>query len=98
MNYVIFVELEGLERPLTDDEQKVFDKELGEITYPYKSFRNRGTLQMPQIYTVKAGTFDKLKQAALLRNKAISNQYKTPRYLKDETNLSLLVENIIDDN
>ena len=47
--YVLFVELDGKPTTLTEEEIKVFDEHLSEISYPYKSFRVKESIAFPQV-------------------------------------------------
>ena len=49
MFYVIFVELEKITNELAMKDQQIFDEQLQSISYPYKSFRSKESLQKAKV-------------------------------------------------
>ena len=93
MFYIIFVEIDGIDQPLTDSEQEEFDLSLRKHAQNnYDMHRRAQNLKQPKVIAVKHGAFEAMKQWSLSRHGAVSNQYKTPKYLKNEEPIEFILK------
>ncbi|KAH9489794.1 hypothetical protein Btru_036562 [Bulinus truncatus] len=85
--YHVFLELEGQvgsgeKAPFTKYQNTLLDSTLQEHSYPYSSFRQKGSIGPVQVHLVPTGTFFALRSFMLEQPSAASNQYKIPRVLR----------------
>ena len=90
--YIIFVEIDGIERALTSEEIEMFDQCLRATAQRVDALRSSGIFQMPQLFTVAKGSFEKFKQWTLDKTGGVSNQYKTSKYLKNEEAIDFMLK------
>ena len=91
--YVVFLELDGLDRKVTESEVKTFDDCLREVNTLYGGCRANDSIKMMKIFILQKGTFNVLKDKLLAVNKASSSsQYKPPRYQKRQDMVDFLIK------
>lgn len=93
--YVVFVELiDGItdipvERALTRKEKLQLDTELGIQNETYKVLRNIGRLQPIEVFTVRSGTFELIRQE-MISNGVGATQIKQPRVTRADASIKVL--------
>ncbi|XP_076032926.1 uncharacterized protein LOC143020396 isoform X2 [Oratosquilla oratoria] len=94
-SYFIFVELNEEGKTVSPEEAKMLDEDLCENHFVYNSFRVKGAIAPPTVYTVKPGTFRDLRTLLLENTQAGSNQLKIPRVLHNSKALQFLLDRLI---
>ncbi|GFN77819.1 Gh3 domain-containing protein [Plakobranchus ocellatus] len=95
--YHVFVELEtddGMRdvRTVSKAQRKMLDDALMVHSYPYSSFRHKGSIAPIQVHVVPRGSFYDLRRFILGRADAASNQYKVPRVLRKQEAVQFMLE------
>ncbi|GFR97455.1 GH3 domain-containing protein [Elysia marginata] len=85
--YHVFVELETDDgsrdvRIVSKAQRKMLDDALMVHSYPYSSFRHKGSIAPIQVHVVPRGSFLALRRFMLGQPDSASNQYKVPRVLR----------------
>ena len=70
------------------------DEELKTISYPYASFRRKGSIGPMKVYVVKPGSFKDLRAFMIENTTCSPNQYKTPRVLKKDEAVKFLMDRV----
>lgn len=70
------------------------DEELKTLSYPYASFRRKGSIGPMQVYIVKPGTFKDLRAFMIENTTGSPNQYKVPRVLKKAEAVKFVMDRI----
>lgn len=73
------------------------DTNLRKESYVYNSFRDKGSVDEAVVKFVEPGTFEKLREYHLEKTDASPNQWKTPRVLKREEAIKILLSNVLKD-
>jgi len=76
--------------------KKMLDDSLMVHSYPYSSFRSKGSIAPLQVHLVTPGSFMELRRFLLKDTAATSNQYKVPRVLKKEEAVKFMLKRVID--
>ena len=92
MYYVVFVEIDGINRKLNESEIEAFDQALRGEAVLYDCNRQHAVFKQGKFISLKAGSFEALKKWTLTKTGAVSNQYKTPKFLKSEDSINFLLE------
>lgn len=94
--YVVFVELANgennnipVERVLTEKEKFQLDTELGIHNETYKVLRDIGRLQPIEVFTLRSGTFEKVRQE-MISNGVGATQVKQPRVTRTDSSIKIL--------
>ncbi|RUS80741.1 hypothetical protein EGW08_011505 [Elysia chlorotica] len=87
--YHVFVELETDDgsnhvQKVTKAQRKMLDDALMVHSYPYSSFRHKGSIAPIQVHVVPRGSFLALRRFMLGQPDSASNQYKVPRVLRKQ--------------
>ncbi|XP_042891583.1 GH3 domain-containing protein-like isoform X2 [Penaeus japonicus] len=93
-HYVVFVEYQD-GQVMSQDKALELDADLRKEHFVYNSFRTKGSIAVPQMYSVKPGTFLALRQHLLQHTDASANQLKIPRVLVKESAIKFLMENVV---
>ncbi|XP_076446543.1 GH3 domain-containing protein-like [Babylonia areolata] len=95
--YHIFLEVEGAEGAMSvsNAQKKMLDDALGTKSYPYSSFRQKGSIGEMQVHIVQPGTFRQLRDFMIQNTPASSNQYKVPRVLKRKEAVQFMFEKVV---
>jgi len=71
------------------------DEALSDKSYPYSSFRQKGSIGEMQVHLVQPGTFQELRDFMIHNTLASSNQYKVPRVLKKKEAVEFMLGKVI---
>lgn len=96
-HYVVFLEPQrGSPVPIQEKKCQM-DANLRKESYVYNSFRDKGSVDEAVVKFVEPGTFEKLREYHLEKTDASPNQWKTPRVLKREEAIKILLKNVLQD-
>ncbi|XP_069998212.1 GH3 domain-containing protein [Penaeus vannamei] len=73
-HYVVFVEYQN-GQVMSQDKTLELDEDLRKEHFVYDSFRTKGSIAIPEVYSLKPGTFLALRQHLLQHTDATANQY-----------------------
>lgn len=93
-HYVVFVEYQN-GQVMSQDKTLELDEDLRKEHFVYDSFRTKGSIAIPEVYSLKPGTFLALRQHLLQHTDATANQLKIPRVLVKESAIKFLLENVV---
>ncbi|XP_055893711.1 GH3 domain-containing protein-like [Biomphalaria glabrata] len=98
--YHVFVELEkedgSGDQMLTSNYQNtLLDDALKTHSYPYCSFRQKGSIGLIQVHLVPKGSFQSLRLYMLEKPTATSNQYKIPRVLRNPGAVKFMLDKAV---
>ncbi|CAG5120944.1 unnamed protein product [Candidula unifasciata] len=97
--YHVFVEFEDedskLVQSLGTKLKQQLDYRLKEKSYPYATFRAKGSIDPIQVHIVRKGSFGLLRLFMLDQSKVASNQYKVPRVLRKEEAVRFLLDKVV---
>lgn len=71
------------------------DEALSTKSYPYSSFRQKGSIGEMQVHLVQPGTFQELRDFMIRNTSVSSNQYKVPRVLKKKEAVEFMLGKVI---
>ncbi|KAL8604079.1 hypothetical protein ACOMHN_024904 [Nucella lapillus] len=92
--YHLFLEMEG-SQSISTEQKKILDTTLGSRSYPYSSFRQKGSIGEMQVHVVQPGTFRQLRDFMIQTTPASSNQYKVPRVLKRKEAVQFMLGKVV---
>uniref|UniRef100_A0A0B6YSS8 GH3 domain-containing protein n=1 Tax=Arion vulgaris TaxID=1028688 RepID=A0A0B6YSS8_9EUPU len=97
--YHVFVELEDDDKATVQSFipklQKELDTRLQDLSYPYSSFRSKGSIDLLQVHLVKKGSFSLMRLFMLEQKQVASNQYKVPRVLRKQEAVKFMLDKIV---
>lgn len=91
--YHVFLELEGTSQDLdmlTLQRREKLDRCLCDKSYPYASFRKKGSIGVLQVHVVQLGAFRNFRNYVISSSCASSNQFKVPRVIKKKEYVEFL--------
>lgn len=99
--YHVFIELartdgSGDIKSVSRSQKAMLDDALMVQSYPYSSFRHKGSIGPIQVHIVPRGTFMDLRHFMLEQPSSASNQYKVPRVLRNQEAVKFMFGRIID--
>ncbi|XP_071846160.1 uncharacterized protein [Apostichopus japonicus] len=92
-HYVIFLEPQKDATVLGS--KSLMDLNLRKQSFVYDSFREKGSIDEAVVKFVAPGTFKKLKEYHLMNHNVSPNQWKTPRVLRREDAIRVLLDNLL---
>ncbi|KAK7475298.1 hypothetical protein BaRGS_00033445 [Batillaria attramentaria] len=75
--------------------KKMLDEMLGARSYPYSSFRKKGSIGEMQVHLVQPGSFQQLRDFMLQTTSVSVNQYKVPRVLKKKEAVEFMFTKVV---